>query len=137
MGKANGLRKLNENEKDYIIVNKKLETKYRTSTFKNSIMNKTFKEINHRKKINRKNRQYQKQTDRISWTISLKQLITFETKEFSKNTKILRLTYKRPKTLRYLLRNNNHFEKEINHEKGTFECGQCSLCGNFGKNKKT
>ena len=47
------------------------------------------------------------------------------------------MTYKISKPLRELLRNNNHFEKEINHEKGTLECGKCSLCGNFSKNKKS
>ena len=34
------------------------------------------------------------------------------------------------------MKNNNLFEKEINHEKGTTECKQCSLCGNFEKKFK-
>ena len=105
--------------------------------FKKSIINKAQEEISPSKQKQKKSDNTKKQTDRIIWSTCFKQLIKFDKKEFSKSTKKLRLTYKRPKTLRYLLRNNNHFEKEINHEKGTFECGQCSLCGNFGKNKKT
>ena len=135
LGEANRLKKLNENKIDYTNAIKKLETKCKTSNFKNSIINKTFIEINHSKTKIKRNDKTRKQTDRISWATSFKQLITFDKKEFSKNTKILRLTYKRPKTLRDLLRNNNQCEEKINHEKGTFECGKCSLCGNFGKNK--
>ena len=115
-----------------------LEAKCRTSNFKNFVINKTFKEINHSKTEIERSDNTKKQTEhhRISQATSFKQLIIYDKKEFSKNTKILRLTYQRPKTLRDFLRNNNHFEKEINHEKGTFKCGKCSLCGNFGKNKK-
>ena len=43
LGEANGLKKLNENEKDYINEIKKLESKCRTSNFKKSITNKNFK----------------------------------------------------------------------------------------------
>ena len=79
-----------------------------------------------------------KNKDRLRCVTSFKQLIKFERK-ICKNTRILRLTYKRAKklTVKHLLKNNNQFEKEMYHEKGTFEFGKCSIYGSFGKNKKT
>ena len=56
LGEANRLKKLNENEIDYVNAIKKLETKCRASNFKNSIINKTFKEINHRETERKKKR---------------------------------------------------------------------------------
>ena len=53
------------------------------------------------------------------------------------SVKILRLTYKRPKTLRGLLRNYNQCEEKINEENCAFECGKYSLCGSYDKNKKS
>ena len=48
----------------------------------------------------------------------------------------MRLTYKRPKTLRNLLKTKNNFTKQENNENHTTaECGKCALCGNFGKYK--
>ena len=49
LGEANRLKKLNENEIDYINAIKKLESKSRTTNFKNPLINKTFIEINHSK----------------------------------------------------------------------------------------
>ena len=77
-----------------------------------------------------------KQTDTISCATSFKQPVKFDKKRIQKSTKILRLTYKKTKTLRDLLRKNNNFENKINQTKCTFECGKCLLCGNFGKIKK-
>ena len=74
--------------------------KYRTSNFKNFIINKTIIELNYSQTKIERNDKTIKQTDIISWATSFKQLITFDKKEFSNNTKLLRLTYKRPKTLR-------------------------------------
>ena len=62
------------------------------------MINKTLKEINHNRK-------------ELKTKGSFKQLINFDKNEFSTNTKILKLTYKRPNRFRDLLRNNHHFEK--------------------------
>ena len=73
-----------KSEIDYINAIKKLETKCRTSNFKNFVINKTFKEINHSKTEIERSDSTKKQTDRVRQATSIKQLIKFDKKEFRK-----------------------------------------------------
>ena len=71
----------------------------------------------------------------MTWATSFKQFINFSKNEQCNSTELLRLTYKRPKTLRNILINKNNFIKKENNK--AVECGNCALCGNFGNYNKT
>ena len=84
------------------------------------------------------NKNLSQQIEKVTWATSFKQFIKFNENEQCKNTDLLRLTYKRPKTLRNLLKNKNNFIKKENNEyQIKAECGKCALCGNFGNYKKS
>ena len=136
LSEANRLKKLNEKTEDYEIALHNLKTKCIKSNFNKKLINKTFKELNEENEIKTNNKNLSQQIEKVTWATSFKQFIKFNENEQCNNTDLLRLTYKRPKTLRNLLKTKNNFTKQENNENHTTaECGKCALCGNFGKYK--
>ena len=137
LSEANRLKKLNEKDKDYEEALINLKIKCIRSNFSRKLIKNTFNELENffTKDTKTKNKKQEEHSEKVTWATSFKQFINFNKDEQSKNTELLRLTYKRPKTLRNILTNKNNFIKKEKNK--TAECGKCALCGNFGNYNKS
>ena len=137
LSEANRLKKLNEKTEDYEKALINLKIKCSRSSFSKKLINNTFNELDEvcNKDPSTNNIKKSEQNEKVTWATSFKQFINFSKNEQCYSTELLRLTYKRPKTLRNILINKNNFTKTENNK--TAECGKCALCGNFGNYNKS
>ena len=138
LSEANRLKKLNEKTEDYENALINLKIKCSKSNFSKKLINNTFNELNEINEEDTKTKNNKKQpekSEKVTWATSFKQFINFSKNEQCKHTELLRLTYKRPKTLRNILKTKNNFTKNENNKPA--ECGKCALCGNFGNYNKS
>ena len=135
LSESRRLRRLNEDDKNYIESIKKLKEKCIKSNFNENMIEKIFQDVIKWKRKDIENEEINTVTDRNTtteqntWVTSLKGLIklTEKEKELSPNTCI---TYKRPINIQGHLTNYRQTSKNQNQERNeTSRCGKCSLCG--------
>ena len=136
ISEAHRLRRLNEEDKDYIESIERLKNKCKRSNFDESTLNEAIEEV--KKWHQRTNEEIttnklgkNDKREKNTWVTMFKSLLklTEQEKQLSPNTCV---TYKRPKTIQGWLTNYKKISRTngTEKEKGySSRCGKCSLCG--------